>query len=110
MQLPRSAFQVNDAIWAAQKAKLKAEFDLKEAISLMKELKLKRRLLTFTAWLWASASISSRTLHVPWDNAGCLCLVGYLFNYAAPGEEDFGSEDPLSRRTQVVGEMPLPCK
>ncbi|KAL7223602.1 hypothetical protein ACSBR1_025122 [Camellia fascicularis] len=86
---------VNDAIWAAEKAKLKAEFDWKEAISLMKELKLKRRLLTFTAWLWASASISSRTLHVPWDNAGCLCPVGDLFNYAAPGEEDFGSEDPF---------------
>ncbi|KAL7192730.1 hypothetical protein ACSBR2_024531 [Camellia fascicularis] len=108
MQLPRSydtlpcfgqfeaqAFQVNDAIWAAEKATVKAEFDWKEAISLMKELKLNRRLLTFRAWLWASASISSRTLHVPWDNAGCLCPVGDLFNYAAPGEEDFDSEDPF---------------
>ncbi|KAF5957941.1 hypothetical protein HYC85_005166 [Camellia sinensis] len=86
---------VNDAIWAAEKATVKAEFDWKEAISLMKELKLNHRLLTFRAWLWASASISSRTLHVPWDNAGCLCPVGDLFNYAAPGEEDFDSEDPF---------------
>lgn len=31
--------------------------------------------------------ISSRTLHIPWDAAGCLCPVGDLFNYAAPGEE-----------------------
>ncbi|CAL5373720.1 unnamed protein product [Camellia sinensis] len=90
-----SSTQVNDAIWAAEKATVKAEFDWKEAISLMKELKLNRRLLTFRAWLWASASISSRTLHVPWDNAGCLCPVGDLFNYAAPGEEDFDSEDPF---------------
>ena len=30
--------------------------------------------------------ISSRTLHVQWDEAGCLCPVGDLFNYAAPGE------------------------
>jgi len=26
-------------------------------------------------------------LHIPWDEAGCLCPVGDLFNYAAPGEE-----------------------
>lgn len=31
--------------------------------------------------------ISSRTLHIPWDAAGCLCPVGDLFNYSAPGEE-----------------------
>ena len=26
-------------------------------------------------------------MHIPWDEAGCLCPVGDLFNYAAPGEE-----------------------
>ncbi|CAO2836957.1 unnamed protein product [Amaranthus hypochondriacus] len=31
--------------------------------------------------------ISTRTLHVPWDSAGCLCPVGDFFNYAAPGDE-----------------------
>jgi hypothetical protein len=31
--------------------------------------------------------ISSRTLHIPWDEAGCLCPIGDLFNYDAPGEE-----------------------
>lgn len=31
--------------------------------------------------------ISSRTLHIPWDEAGCLCPVGDLFNYAAPTED-----------------------
>ncbi|PSS36622.1 Protein SET DOMAIN GROUP like [Actinidia chinensis var. chinensis] len=93
-QFETQALQVNDAIWAAEKATAKAEFDWKEAISLMEELNLKHRLQTFKAWLWASGSISSRTLHVPWDDAGCLCPVGDLFNYAAPGEEEaFNSEN-----------------
>lgn len=41
--------------------------------------------------------ISSRTLHVPWDEAGCLCPVGDLFNYSAPAEDlnDFGNVDDL---------------
>lgn len=26
-------------------------------------------------------------MHVPWDDAGCLCPVGDFFNYAAPAEE-----------------------
>lgn len=33
------------------------------------------------------SKISSRALHVPWDEAGCLCPVGDFFNYAAPGAE-----------------------
>ncbi|XP_062107618.1 protein SET DOMAIN GROUP 40 isoform X2 [Humulus lupulus] len=86
-EFEKQALQVEDAIWATQKATLKAELEWKEANVLMKELNLKPRLLTFKAWLWASATISSRTLHVPWDVAGCLCPVGDLFNYAAPGED-----------------------
>lgn len=37
--------------------------------------------------------ISSRTLHIPWDDAGCLCPVGDLFNYDAPGEDALDSGD-----------------
>ncbi|KAB5560856.1 hypothetical protein DKX38_005813 [Salix brachista] len=100
MHLPRSydvlasfsefemqALQVDDAIWSAEKAVSKAKSEWKEANSLMDALKLKPQLLTFRAWIWASATISSRALHIPWDEAGCLCPVGDLFNYAAPGEE-----------------------
>ncbi|XP_030490439.2 protein SET DOMAIN GROUP 40 [Cannabis sativa] len=86
-EFEKQALQVEDAIWATQKAVLKAELEWKEANVVMKELNLKPRLLTFKAWLWASATVSSRTLHVPWDVAGCLCPVGDLFNYAAPGED-----------------------
>ncbi|XP_024027484.1 protein SET DOMAIN GROUP 40 [Morus notabilis] len=87
-EFEKQALQVDDAIWTAEKATLKAESEWKEANPLMKELNLKPQFLTFRAWLWASATISSRTLHVPWDEAGCLCPVGDLFNYVAPGEED----------------------
>lgn len=43
-------------------------------------------------------------MHISWDEAGCLCPVGDLFNYAAPGEgeESIGIVD-------VEGWMPAPC-
>ncbi|KAL9225541.1 hypothetical protein vseg_001450 [Gypsophila vaccaria] len=100
VQLPRSydtlpsfgpfetkALQVDDAIWLAEKVISKAALDWRGAIALLEQLNLKPQFLTFKAWLWSSATISSRTLHVPWDDVGCLCPVGDLFNYAAPGEE-----------------------
>ncbi|XP_019052701.1 PREDICTED: protein SET DOMAIN GROUP 40 isoform X4 [Nelumbo nucifera] len=106
VQLPRSynilasftwfetqALQVEDAVWAAEKARSKAELDWKESVPVMKELELRPQLLTFKSWLWASATISSRTLHIPWDDAGCLCPVGDFFNYAAPEEAMPCSED-----------------
>ncbi|PWA70964.1 SET domain group 40 [Artemisia annua] len=37
--------------------------------------------------------ISSCTMHIPWDAAGCFCRVGDFFNYAAPDEEQLLSED-----------------
>jgi hypothetical protein len=40
--------------------------------------------------------ISSRTLHIPWDEAGCLCPIGDLFNYDAPGEELSGIENIIA--------------
>ncbi|KAM7268424.1 hypothetical protein ACFE04_010590 [Oxalis oulophora] len=83
----KQALQVDDAIWATEKAVAKVESEWKEASPLLGELKLKSQLCSIRAWIWASATVSSRTLHVPWDEAGCLCPVGDLFNYAAPGEE-----------------------
>lgn len=98
------ALQVDDAFCAAEKAVSKAESEWKQANKLMEELNLKPQLLSFKAWLWASATVSSRTMHISWDEAGCLCPVGDLFNYAAPGEgeESIGIED-------VEGWMPAPC-
>ncbi|KAL5811919.1 hypothetical protein ACOSQ3_026869 [Xanthoceras sorbifolium] len=92
-EFEKQALQVDDAIWAAEKAVSKAELEWKEAKKLMEELKLKPQLVSFRAWIWASATVSSRTMHIEWDDAGCLCPVGDLFNYAAPGEEPKGFED-----------------
>lgn len=78
---------VDDAIWVTEKVRSTAEFDWKGASPLLEQLELKPQFVNFKAWLWASETISSRTLHVPWDSAGCLCPVGDFFNYAPPGEE-----------------------
>lgn len=74
-------------MWVTEKAILKAKSEWKEALALMEDLMFRPQFLTLKAWLWAAATISSRTLHIPWDEAGCLCPVGDLFNYDAPGEE-----------------------
>jgi hypothetical protein len=37
--------------------------------------------------------VSSRTLHIAWDDAGCLCPIGDLFNYAAPDDASLEGED-----------------
>ncbi|KAK2970635.1 hypothetical protein RJ640_000865 [Escallonia rubra] len=91
-QFETQALQVDDAIWTAERAVGRAELEWRSAIAIMGELELKPHFRSFKAWLWASATISSRTLHVPWDDAGCLCPVGDFFNYSAPGEEQFESE------------------
>ncbi|KAG6403332.1 hypothetical protein SASPL_135549 [Salvia splendens] len=98
-QLPRSydllasftqfeieALQIDDAIWTAEKAVHKAKMEWKEATPVLSELNIKPQLTTFNAWLWASSTISSRTMHISWDTAGGLCPVGDFFNYAPPEE------------------------
>ncbi|PKA48119.1 Protein SET domain group 40 [Apostasia shenzhenica] len=86
------ALQVEDAIWASKKAILKAKSDWKECLLILQQMKLKPHLLSFRSWLWASATITSRSLHIPWDEAGCLCPIGDLFNYAAPDYEPCGDD------------------
>ncbi|KAL3035003.1 hypothetical protein AAZX31_02G225200 [Glycine max] len=88
-----SPAQVDEAMWVTEKAMLKAKSEWKEAHALMEDLMFKPQFLTFKAWVWAAATISSQTMHIPWDEAGCLCLVGDLFNYDAPGMEPSGIED-----------------
>ncbi|KAK7321459.1 hypothetical protein VNO77_32120 [Canavalia gladiata] len=92
-EFEKCALQVDEALWVTEKAILKAKSEWKEAHALMEDLMFKPQLLTFKAWVWAAATISSRTLHIPWDEAGCLCPVGDLFNYDAPGVEPSSIED-----------------
>nr|XP_043632063.1 protein SET DOMAIN GROUP 40 isoform X2 [Erigeron canadensis] len=92
-QFEIQALQLDDAIWTAEKALEKTKVEWKDACPIMEELMFKPHYMSFKAWIWASASISSRTMHIPWDAAGCFCPVGDFFNYAAPGEEQLPSED-----------------
>uniref|UniRef100_A0ACD5U7M9 Uncharacterized protein n=1 Tax=Avena sativa TaxID=4498 RepID=A0ACD5U7M9_AVESA len=92
------ALQVDDAIWVAQKALSAIRSEWEEATTLMQELDFKPKLLMFKTWLWAFATVSSRTLHVAWDDAGCLCPIGDLFNYAAP-DDDISSEEQDTEET-----------
>lgn len=48
---------MDEAQWVTEKAVLKAKSEWKEANALMDELKLKSQLLTFKAWLWATATV-----------------------------------------------------
>ena len=51
-------------------------------------------------WTSICLKVSSRTMHIPWDDAGCLCPVGDFYNYAAPGEEPCGWEDLKGSRNE----------
>lgn len=98
------ALQVEDAVKVAQRVILGVHQEWKESQVLMHEVGLKRRFANFKSWLWAFATVSSRTLHIPWDDAGCLCPVGDLFNYAAPGINMEVVEDTAAEK-EVCGSM-----
>ncbi|KAJ1290852.1 hypothetical protein BS78_02G274500 [Paspalum vaginatum] len=102
------ALQVDEAIWVAQKANRAIKSDWEDAMPLMKKLEFKPKLLMFKSWLWAFATVSSRTLHIAWDEAGCLCPVGDLFNYAAPDDDTSLLEDDTTELTdsQQKNEVP----
>ncbi|CAI0442234.1 unnamed protein product [Linum tenue] len=89
-EFEKQALQVDDAVWTAEKAILKAKMEWRQAKLVMEQLQFKPKFRSFGAWTWVCATISSRTMHVSWDEAGTLCPVGDFFNYAAPGEESSG--------------------
>ncbi|KAH9325399.1 hypothetical protein KI387_005577, partial [Taxus chinensis] len=117
LQLPRSydilssftdfeaqALQVEDAMRVAERTTTVVCQEWKESQVLMSEIGLKDRFMNFKSWLWAFATVSSRTLHVPWDTAGCLCPVGDLFNYAASGVDLEVAEDYTLKRDAISSE------
>ena len=48
---------MDEAQWTVERAVFKANSEWKEATALMEELKLKPQLITFKAWLWATATV-----------------------------------------------------
>lgn len=50
---------MDDAVWAAEKAVDKAQMDWNDAKKVMEELRFKPQLMSFKAWIWASATVST---------------------------------------------------
>ncbi|GAQ91946.1 hypothetical protein KFL_008880020 [Klebsormidium nitens] len=80
--------QFPHAMEAARRARTEAHRDWAAAAPLLQDLGLPPKFRRFKAWLWAAATVTSRSVAIPFDSAGALCPVGDLFNYAAPSEED----------------------
>ncbi len=45
---------------------------------------LPKKWCSLKAWLWASSTVCSRTMHVPYSSAGALTPFGDLHNYHSP--------------------------
>ena len=80
----RAELQVPHAVDAAARAAEEVRAARRRAAPALDALALPRAFRGERAWLWAHATVSSRTVFVPFDPAGALCPVGDLFNYAPP--------------------------
>jgi histone-lysine N-methyltransferase SETD3 len=68
----------------AQRAKERAQEQFRTVYPALRALDIPKRLRSIGGWIWAMATVGSRTVFVPFDAAGALCPLGDLFNYAPP--------------------------
>ena len=78
------ALQAPEAIAVAERAATDMRASHERALPTLKHLGLPLPFRSARAWKWARSTVSSRTVFVPFDDAGALCPVGDLFNYAPP--------------------------
>ena len=78
------ALQAPEAIAIADRATAEMRASHARALPTLAHLSLPLPFRTKRAWTWARCTVSSRTVFVPFDDAGALCPVGDLFNYAPP--------------------------
>ena len=78
------ALQAPEAIAVAERAKAEMRASHVKALPVLVHLGLPLPFRAARAWTWARCTVSSRTVFVPFDDAGALCPVGDLFNYAPP--------------------------
>ena len=76
--------QAPEAIAVAERAKAEMRASHVKALPVLAHLGLPLPFRAARAWTWARCTVSSRTVFVPFDDAGALCPVGDLFNYAPP--------------------------
>ena len=80
----RDALQAPHAINTAERAGRATLTSHARALETLEALSLPKPFRSSAAWTWATSTVSSRTVFVPFDQAGALCPVGDLFNYAPP--------------------------
>ncbi|CAI7908897.1 unnamed protein product, partial [Closterium sp. NIES-53] len=73
--------QVAEAVAEAQAAVEAVRGEWREARPLLRAMAVAGKWLSWAAWSWGHCTVSSRTLYVPWDEAGALCPVADLLNY-----------------------------
>ena len=78
------ALQAPEAIAVAERAAADMRASHARALPALAHLSLPPPFRADRAWTWARCTVSSRTVFVPFDDAGALCPVGDLFNYAPP--------------------------
>ena len=78
------ALQAPEAIAVAQRAATNMRASHERALPALEHLGLPLPFRSARAWKWARGAVSSRTVFVPFDDAGALCPAGDLFNYAPP--------------------------
>ena len=102
----RALLQAPFAIDAAERSVEQVETAWKRASPALFALALPRPFRSLAAWRWAHATVSSRTVFVPFDPAGALCPVGDLFNYAPPTPPHFPPVlgTPLSPPSSIGGD------
>lgn len=88
--------------WASATVRLLHLYLLKEDVINCSQLLLTPSVKTF---FFLCLKISSRTLHVPWDSAGCLCPVGDLFNYDAPGDDHLNTSANSTTNAEEAGHV-----
>lgn len=58
--------------------------DWQAAQPILAALQLPGKFRSRAAWLLAAGAVASRSMHVPFDDVGCLTPFGDMFNYAPP--------------------------
>ncbi|VVA98952.1 unnamed protein product [Arabis nemorensis] len=82
-EFEKQALQVEDVVWATEKAIAKSLSEWKEVGPLMKELDLKPKFQSFQAWLWAFATVDADLISSYVENNFHACVQ----ENANPGKE-----------------------
>lgn len=91
------ALQFENAVTQARESVKAVKSSWRLVQDLMEGMKLLAKFRSFGAFLWAHQTLTSRTMYLPDDAAGCLTPYGDLFNYCPPPPpftpEDVFTED-----------------